>query len=126
MDEGILQVARYQTPDPLGFFFQKRALEVGTSQILDLILPEFSRLLSGAAPGGDTEGALANHLNPFKRKHQPPVAWWSGLVDLPAGETVLHYQVPDSFNGSCTCLQWRWTVTAWVSARPIPKCAGRL
>ncbi|QLG96281.1 alpha-2-macroglobulin family protein [Pseudomonas yamanorum] len=99
VDEGILQVARYQTPDPLGFFFQKRALEVGTSQILDLILPEFSRLLSGAAPGGDTEGALANHLNPFKRKHQPPVAWWSGLVDLPAGETVLHYQVPDSFNG---------------------------
>ena len=63
VDEGILQVARYQTPDPLGFFFQKRALEVGTSQILDLILPEFSRLLSGAAPGGDTEGALANHLN---------------------------------------------------------------
>lgn len=37
VDEGILQVARYQTPDPLGFFFQKRALEVGTSQILDQI-----------------------------------------------------------------------------------------
>ncbi|WP_347928975.1 alpha-2-macroglobulin [Pseudomonas helvetica] len=99
VDEGILQVARYQTPDPLGFFFQKRALEVGTSQILDLILPEFSRLLSGAAPGGDTENALASHLNPFKRKHQPPVAWWSGLIDLPAGDTVLHYQIPDSFNG---------------------------
>ena len=99
VDEGILQVARYKAPDPLGFFFQKRALEVGTSQILDLILPEFSRLLSGAAPGGDTEGALASHLNPFKRKHQPPVAWWSGVVDLPAGESVLHYQLPDNFNG---------------------------
>ncbi|MGF6111282.1 alpha-2-macroglobulin family protein [Pseudomonas frederiksbergensis] len=99
VDEGILQVARYKAPDPLSFFFQKRALEVNTSQILDLILPEFSRLLSGAAPGGDTENALASHLNPFKRKHQPPVAWWSGLIDLPAGETVLHYQVPDSFNG---------------------------
>ncbi|MCK9797568.1 alpha-2-macroglobulin [Pseudomonas sp. MAFF 302030] len=99
VDEGILQVARYQAPDPLGHFFQKRALEVGTSQILDLILPEFSRLLSGAAPGGDTENALASHLNPFKRKHQPPVAWWSGLVDLPAGESVLHYQLPDHFNG---------------------------
>ena len=30
VDEGILQVARYKTPDPLGFFFQKRALEVRT------------------------------------------------------------------------------------------------
>ena len=37
MDEGILQVAGYRTPDPLGFFFEKRALQVRTSQILDLI-----------------------------------------------------------------------------------------
>ncbi len=27
VDEGILQVARYQQPDPLGHFFRKRALE---------------------------------------------------------------------------------------------------
>ncbi|CKS89903.1 Uncharacterised protein [Mycobacterium tuberculosis] len=40
VDEGILQVARYKTPDPLKHFFQKRALEVGTLQTLDLILPE--------------------------------------------------------------------------------------
>lgn len=99
VDEGILQVARYQAPDPLGLFFQKRALEVRTSQILDLILPEFSRLISAAAPGGDADAALASHLNPFKRKRQPPVAWWSGLIDLPAGDTTLQYQVPDSFNG---------------------------
>src|SRR5262249_35767746 len=30
VDEGILRVADYKTPDPLGFFFQKRALEVKT------------------------------------------------------------------------------------------------
>ncbi len=29
VDEGILQVAAYRTPDPLAHFFQKRALEVG-------------------------------------------------------------------------------------------------
>src|SRR2546422_7137904 len=33
-------------------FFQKRALEVRTSQILDLILPEFARLMAASAPGG--------------------------------------------------------------------------
>lgn len=43
VDEGILQVARYHNPDALGFFFQKRQLEVSTSQILDLILPEFKK-----------------------------------------------------------------------------------
>ena len=30
VDEGILQVARYHTPDPLSYFFRKRALEVTT------------------------------------------------------------------------------------------------
>ncbi|MDR1076671.1 MAG: alpha-2-macroglobulin [Xanthomonadaceae bacterium] len=99
VDEGILQVARYKTPDPLGHFFRKRALEVDTRQILDLILPEFSRLVSAAAPGGDTEAELAAHLNPFRRKRKEPVAWWSGMIELRAGETTLNYQVPDSFNG---------------------------
>ncbi|WP_437881692.1 alpha-2-macroglobulin family protein [Pseudomonas sp. LRF_L74] len=99
VDEGILQVARYKAPDPLAEFFQKRALEVQSSQILDLLLPEFSRLLAAAAPGGDGEDLLAAHLNPFKRKRKPPVAYWSGLIDLPAGETTLRYDVPDYFNG---------------------------
>ncbi len=99
IDEGILQAARYKTPDPLGFFFQKRSLDVDTSQILSLILPEFSRLLLAAAPGGGGEEALGAHLNPFKRKHRGPVAYWSGVVDIPASGRTFSYTVPDSFNG---------------------------
>lgn len=101
VDAGILSVARYERPDPLGHFFRKRALEVESSQILDLILPEFSRLLADyrSAAGGDGEGALEAHLNPFQRKRKPPVAWWSGIVDLPAGKSVHEYAVPDYFNG---------------------------
>ena len=33
-------------------------------------------------PGGDAEGALGRHLNPFKRKTDKPVAYWSGIVDV--------------------------------------------
>jgi hypothetical protein len=104
VDEGILQVARYQKPDPLGHFFQKRALQVDTTQILNLILPEFTRLMEASAPGGDADGALGRNLNPFKRKHQAPVAWWSGIVDIPAGGSTLEYAVPDSFNGKLRVL----------------------
>ena len=100
VDEGILQVARYKTPDPLGFFFQKRALEVRTAQILDLIIPEFKRVMAAAAAGGDGEGALGRHLNPFKRKRDKPVAYWSGLLDSGPEERELTYVVPDSFNGT--------------------------
>jgi uncharacterized protein YfaS (alpha-2-macroglobulin family) len=98
VDEGILQVARYKLGDPLDFFFRKRMLEVRTSQILDLILPEFSKLTGMAAPGGDADELLARHLNPFKKKHQAPVAYWSGIVEV-KGERELRYDVPDDFNG---------------------------
>lgn len=100
VDEGILQVARYGTPDPLKHFFQKRALEVSTLQTLDLVLPEFRKLLQTAsAPGGDGEGEAGKHLNPFKRKRDKPVAWWSGLVDV-QGDKSFSYTLPDHFNGS--------------------------
>jgi uncharacterized protein YfaS (alpha-2-macroglobulin family) len=101
VDEGVLQVARYKTADPLGFFFQKRALEVRTAQILDLIIPEFKRVMAAAAaPGGDAEGALGRHLNPFKRKRDKPVAYWSGLIDVGPEGKELSYTIPESFNGS--------------------------
>ena len=98
VDEGILQVARYNNPDPLGHFFKKRQLEVETTQILDLILPEFKKLMQAAAGGDDDldEGAF---LNPFKRKHDKPAVYWSGIVDI-VGEKEFTYTVPDTFNGT--------------------------
>ncbi|MDD5058367.1 MAG: MG2 domain-containing protein [Sideroxydans sp.] len=99
VDEGILQVARYQTPDPLKFFFQKRALEVNTQQTLDLILPEFKKLMQGAAPGGDAEALIGKHLNPFKRKTDKPVVFWSGIVEV-SGSREFSYTIPESFNGA--------------------------
>ena len=98
VDEGILQVARYKLGDPLKFFFRKRMLEVGTSQILDLILPDFEKLMAMAAPGGDADGAIGRQLNPFKRKRDKPVVYWSGIVDVD-GEKDFSYTVPDYFNG---------------------------
>jgi hypothetical protein len=99
VDEGILQVARYQTPEPLAFFFQKRSLDVRTAQILDLILPEFRKLMQAAAPGGDAESALGRNLNPFKRKRDKPAVFWSGIVDV-KDEAEFTYGVPDTFNGT--------------------------
>ncbi|MCX7096987.1 MAG: alpha-2-macroglobulin [Methylococcales bacterium] len=99
VDEGILQVARYQNPDPLGHFFKKRQLAVETTQILDLILPEFKKLMQAAATGGDAQEDKASFLNPFKRKHDKPAVYWSGIVDLNGGQSF-NYQVPDTFNGT--------------------------
>ena len=99
VDEGILQVARYRSPDPLGYFFQKKMLEVQTSQVLDLILPDFARFLALAAPGGDADAGFSRHLNPFAKKRKAPVAYWSGIVSAGREGRELTYTVPDHFNG---------------------------
>jgi alpha-2-macroglobulin len=100
VDEGILQVARYHTPDPLSYFFRKRALEVTTEQILDLVLPELHLLNESSAPGGDQEGMMARSHNPFKRKGQKPVAFWSGIIESDGKPGRVEVPVPDYFNGT--------------------------
>ena len=100
VDEGILQVAAYKTPNPLSHFFQKRALDVSTTQILDLIMPELRHGDLGAAPGGDQGSALGRHLNPFQRKGDKPVVYWSNILDSDTGTRELQYTVPEYFNGT--------------------------
>jgi hypothetical protein len=98
VDEGILQVARYKLADPLQYFFRKRMLQVQTGQILDLILPDFKKLMALAAPGGDNGDAAGRQLNPFKRHRDKPVVYWSGIVDVD-GTRDFQYAVPDYFHG---------------------------
>jgi len=100
IDEGILQVARYEMPDPLGFFLPKMALQVATYQLVDLILPEFSAYLRTAAPGGgDAAGLAGSNLNPFRRKSDAPVAFWSGVVESGPDTRRVAFDIPDYFNG---------------------------
>ena len=96
VDRGILQVTDFTTPDPLGYFFRKTALAVQTSQIVDLIIPEFSILRSTAAFGGDAD----KRLNPFRRVTEKPVVFWSGIIDADKTEREITYDVPDYFDGT--------------------------
>lgn len=100
VDEGILQVANYATPQPLDFFLRKMALQVSTYQLADLILPEFQPQAISAAPGGgEGAGLIGQNLNPFSRKTEAPVVYWSGIVEADQQTRTLTYSVPDYFNG---------------------------
>lgn len=102
VDEGILQVAKYETPDPLGHFLKKRSLDVQTLQILDLILPDFDLVkeLSASGGGARARAALAKNLNPFSRKVDKPAVFWAGILDAGPGEQVVNFDVPDTFAGA--------------------------
>ncbi|HEX4924930.1 MAG TPA: alpha-2-macroglobulin family protein, partial [Bdellovibrionales bacterium] len=105
VDEGILQVAKYKDPDPKSHFYRKRALEVETAQILDQILPDFKVALERSKTGGDesyesvVSKTMAKNLNPFKRKTDKPVVFWSGLVTADGTPREYKYTVPAQFNG---------------------------
>ncbi len=105
VDTGILQVAKYQIPNPLAHFFQKSALQVNTYQILSLLLPEYNILREYAKTGGgDYGGGMADELiarNPFGRKTQAPVAFYSKILNVRAGTTeTISFDIPEYFNGS--------------------------
>lgn len=106
INTGILQVAKYAVPNPLAHFFPKSALQVETYQILSLLLPEYKILREFAKTGGgdftDTDGGIGIALtNPFARKTNKPVAFYSGIIDATAGvpETIT-FDIPEYFNGA--------------------------
>ncbi len=106
VNTGILQVAKYTLPNPLAHFFPKSALQVETYQILSLLLPEYKILRELAKTGGgdftDTDGEIGVALtNPFARKINKPVAFYSEIIDATANESgIVTFNIPEYFNGS--------------------------
>ncbi len=105
VNSGILQVAKYATPNPFAHFFKKSALQVETFQILSLLLPEYKVLSEFAKTGGGdwVEAAeLAVPLtNPFGRKTNRPVVFYSGILDTTANTTnSVEFDIPEYFNGA--------------------------
>lgn len=104
VDAGILQVARYQIPKPIAHFFKKAALQVETYQILSLILPEYKILREFAKTGGgdynDMDGGAAIASNPFARKTDNSVAFYSEIITTQANKSgTITFDIPGRFNG---------------------------
>jgi len=93
IDEGILSLTRYETPDPIKSLYSKRRLEVLTYETIgwNLMLPANS--LSKAKGGGMAGGA--KRIQPTK-----PVALWSGVVEVPISGKLQHsFKIP-TYRGS--------------------------
>jgi len=107
VDEGIHLVSGYQAPDPLANLLPTAALEVQTYQLMDVLLPEFSLLRNALAIGGDGDGEsiggsipdLKMGLNPFKRRRDAPVVYWSGFVPCGPDRKEVFYDIPEYFAG---------------------------
>ena len=100
VDEGILQLTDFPTPDPHGFFFQQRGLNTVSYDLYSAILPEIEAAKGGSSTGGDgVEAGRKKRLSTVSVTRVKPVSLWSGVLKTDAtGRGVVRFDVP-SFNG---------------------------
>jgi uncharacterized protein YfaS (alpha-2-macroglobulin family) len=104
VDEGVLRLTHFKAPDPIAWYFGKRALGLAYRD-------DYGRLLDpnlGAAGsvnfGGDEFGGAGLTVVPTKT-----VALWSGIVETDAtGHAVIRLP-PGDFNGQLRLIAVAWT-----------------
>lgn len=95
VDEGILQLKDFSTPNPYSFFYRKRALEVLSYDVYPQILPELRSKSSVAGDGYDLE----KRVNPLTNKRVKLVSFWSGTLKTNSeGEACYTVDIPQ-FSG---------------------------
>ncbi len=95
VDEGILSIKDYQSPNPYDFFYQKQALAVNSYDLYAKLLPE----IIGTDPLEGGGGALGKRTNPVKNKRVKLIRYWSGPLKADAsGNVEYNFQLP-KFSG---------------------------
>jgi len=104
VDEGILQLTEFQSPDPVLYYFGKRKLGVGMHDDYGRLIKAEKGPVGSLREGGDSFGGRPLAVVPTKT-----VALFSGLVKVgPGGITQIGVDVPD-FNGELRLMAVAWT-----------------
>ena len=94
VDEGILQLTKFKSPNPLDFYFAKCALGVNTYENYGWLMGKIANMQKSG--GGEWEEKA-----PSGKKRVTPikiVSLWKGIVQLKNGKANIHMKVP-YFNG---------------------------
>ncbi|ALD21622.1 alpha-2-macroglobulin family protein [Hymenobacter sp. DG25A] len=118
VDEGILQMKDYRTPDPHGYFYQKRTLEVQAYDVYPFLLPE----LGTSSTGGDV-GDLARRTTPVPNRRVKMVAKWSGVLTADASGKVRYKVRVPQFSGALRIMAVAYKDDAFGSAEHTMRVA---
>ena len=115
VDEGILQLTKYQSPDAVDHFFGKKALGVSLYDDYGRLLDPNQGLPAEVRTGGDQLGGEGLSVVPTKT-----VALFSGIVDIGrSGKAKIPLELPD-FNGELRLMAVVWSDTGLGTAeRPM-------
>jgi len=99
VDEGLLDLTRFQTPNPWDVFFAREALGVKTWDVYDYVLgaygAELERILSIGGDAINQKAKNAAQINRFK-----PAVLHVGPFQLEKGKTAKHTLKLDNYVGS--------------------------
>jgi alpha-2-macroglobulin len=112
VDEGVLQLTRFKTPDPFAKLFARRGLGVSSYETIgwNILLPA-SGTSSEHGGGQEGGGKKPGRVQPVK-----PVALWSGLKKIPANGIVeVTFKVP-TFRGALRVMAIAATQTKMAQA----------
>lgn len=102
VDEGILSLSNFKTPDPNASFFSRRGLGVHTFDTVGWALM-LESLKAASATGGDDDYEESDDVDAGgedsaglgRPKAIKPVALWSGLIKVPAsGKAEVEFKLP--------------------------------
>ncbi|MBX2904892.1 MAG: alpha-2-macroglobulin family protein [Taibaiella sp.] len=121
VDEGILQIRNFATPDPYGFFYQKVALTVNSYDIYPWLMPEIKTSLSST--GGDGMGYDGSRVNPLFVNRVKNVSFWSGILQADGGGNVRYDIDIPQFSGDIRVMAVAYKDKAFGSADKHMKVA---
>lgn len=125
VDEGILQITNFASPDPYGFMYSKRPLSVESYNLYKLLLPEIASI-SSSTGGDDMEGQLKRRTNPISVKRFKLLSYWSGIRRTNSDGTVtVSLNVPQ-FNGEVRLMAVAYTGARFGFAEQSMKVADDL
>lgn len=120
VDEGILQITDYKTPDPFAWFFQKRALGVNSFDVYALLYPELKR---SSSPAGGEAFDLSRRINPLTGDRVKLISKWSGQLRSDAsGNCTFNIDIPQ-FSGALRIMAVAYKGRQFGSAEKTMKVA---
>jgi uncharacterized protein YfaS (alpha-2-macroglobulin family) len=115
VDEGLLDLTRFQTPDPWKVFFAKEALGVKTWDLFDDVLGAYGgEITKVLAIGGDEEAEATGDRKASRFK---PVVTALGPFTLRQGKTAVHRLKMPNYVGSVRVMVVAGKAGAWGSAK---------
>lgn len=126
VDEGILQISNYETPDPFKFMYAKRPLMVESFDLYKLLLPEIVSISSSTGGGDMMEKQLQKRTNPVSVKRFRLLSYWSGIKKTNSDGTVTVALNIPQFNGEVRVMAVAYTGSRFGSGEQRIKVADDL